>query len=184
MQLQLCGSRPELKLVAVTAAAMAIVAAQSRRAGIRRERAAMARRGGVQRTASIPLHPRSCRGLEAEQVQHLLPRDLPANCLEVDTGHGCSSLADGVVRCSRTVPFPFISIGGTGTIPRLDPSTRNRSRIDAHKRTDSVEPRSYLPDASVDQTVARDWPAVVQQYPSRGVQRRLRSMWSSSRAAG
>jgi hypothetical protein len=61
--------------------------------------------------------PRSCRGLEAEPVQHLLHRDLPANGLEVDTGPGCSSRADGVVGCSRTVPFPFISRGGTGTIP-------------------------------------------------------------------
>jgi hypothetical protein len=109
-----CGSRPELKLVAVAAAPMAIVAAQRH---VHRERAAMARRGGGQRTASLPLHPRSFRGLEAEQVQHLLHRDLPANCLEVDTGHGCSSLADGVVGCSRTVPVPFISRGGTGTIP-------------------------------------------------------------------
>jgi hypothetical protein len=34
----------------------------------------------------------------------------------------------------------------------------NRSRVDGNKRTDSVEPRSYLPDASVDQTDARnDW---------------------------
>ena len=80
-------------------------------------RAAMARPGSVQRTASTRLYPRSFRGLEAERVQHLLHRDLPANCLEVDTGQGCSSRADGVVGCSRTVPFPFISIGGTGTIP-------------------------------------------------------------------
>jgi hypothetical protein len=28
----------------------------------------------------------------------------------------------------------------------------NRSPVDGHKRTDSIEPRSYLPDASVDQT--------------------------------
>src|SRR5271166_1412606 len=91
-QQQLCGSRPGLKLVAVTAAPMAIVAAQRH---VHRERAAMARPGRVQRTASLPLHPRSFRGLEAEPVQRLLDRDLPANCLEVDTGHGCSSLADG-----------------------------------------------------------------------------------------
>jgi hypothetical protein len=86
---------------------------------VHRERAAMARTGRVQRTASLPLHPRSFRGLEAEPVQRLLDRDLPANCLEVDTGHGCSSLADGVVGCSRTVPFPFISIGGTERSPDL-----------------------------------------------------------------
>src|SRR6516165_4140029 len=92
VQRQLRGCRPELKLVAVTAAPMAIVAAQRH---VHRERAAMARRGGVERTASIPLHPRAFRGLEA------------------DTGHVCSSLADGVVGCSRTVPFPFIFIGGT-----------------------------------------------------------------------
>ena len=43
-QRQLRGSRPELKLVAVTAAPMAIGAAQRH---VHRERAAMARRGGV-----------------------------------------------------------------------------------------------------------------------------------------
>jgi hypothetical protein len=149
-QRQLCGSRPGLRLVAVTAAPMAIVAAQRH---VHREPAAMVRRGGVQRTASLPLHPRALRGLEAEQDLHLLPRDLPTNCLEADTRHVCSALADSVVGCSRTVPFPLISRGGTGTIPSIDQSTRNRSRIDSNKRTDSVELRSYLPDESVDVTV-------------------------------
>jgi hypothetical protein len=145
-QRQLCGSRPGLRLVALTAAPMAIGAAQRH---VHRERAAMVPRGGVQRTASLPLHPRALRGLEAEHDLHLLPRDLPANCLEVDTRHGCCSLADGVVGCSRTVPFPFISIEGTGTIPWLGQSTRNRSRIHDNKSTDRVEPRSYFSDASI-----------------------------------
>jgi hypothetical protein len=126
-QQQLCGSRPGLKLVAVTSAPMAIVAAQSRRAGIHRERTAMARRGGVQRTASLRLHPRSFRGLEAEQVQHLLDRDLPANCLEVDTGRGCSSLADGLVH-RRTHKVNFCKKLSQGT-----PSDRSCGVL--HRRT-------------------------------------------------
>jgi hypothetical protein len=54
--------------------------------------------------------------LEPEQVQDSLDRDLGANPVEVDAGHGCSSLADAAAWCSGTVPFPFNSIGGTGTI--------------------------------------------------------------------
>jgi hypothetical protein len=54
VQQYLRGSRLELKLNAVTAAPMAIAAAHSH---LHRERAAMARPGGVQRTGSLPLHP-------------------------------------------------------------------------------------------------------------------------------
>jgi hypothetical protein len=36
------------------------------------------------------------------------------------------------------------------------PRSRNRSRVDGDKRIDSIEPRSYLPDAWVDQTEARN----------------------------
>jgi hypothetical protein len=77
----------------------------------------------------MPLHPRSFRGLEAERVQHLLYRDLPANCLDLDTGHGCSLLADGVVGCSRTVPFPFISIGGRELSPDTKFERRNPDKV-------------------------------------------------------
>ena len=44
-----------------------------------RERAATPRRGLMHRTTSVPLHPRSIRGLEPKQVQDLLHRDLSAN---------------------------------------------------------------------------------------------------------
>jgi hypothetical protein len=115
VQRQLCGDRPELKPIAATAVPMSIVAAQHY---VQRDRAAIARPRSVQQTGSIPLYPRSFRGLEVERVQHLLHRDLPANCLEVGNRHGCSSLAVSVVGCSRTVPFPFISMRGTGTISR------------------------------------------------------------------
>src|SRR5208337_1769788 len=64
----------------------------------------------------VPLYPRSLRGLEPKQAQNLLHRDLSANSVEVDTWHGCSSLGDVAVQCSRTVPFHYSS-WGTGTTP-------------------------------------------------------------------
>jgi hypothetical protein len=127
-QRQLCASRPGLRLVAVTAAPMARGAAQRH---VHRERAAMARRGGVQRTASLPLHPRALRGLEAEQDRHLLPRDLPANCLEADTRHGCSALADGVVACLSVTVWEGTTFSGQWEPPqrlRRDPFERGLQR--------------------------------------------------------
>src|SRR5271165_7301070 len=112
MQRQHRGCRPELKLVTVTLAAMATVASDRH---VHRERAVTPGRGVMQRTTSAPLHSRSCRGLEPEQVQDLLHRDLRANPVEVDAGHGCSSLADGAARCARTVPFQLYR--GNGNDP-------------------------------------------------------------------
>ena len=43
---------------------------------------------------------------------------------------------------------------GSGDLAELVAS--NRSRVEGDKRTDGVEPRSYFPDASVDQTEARN----------------------------
>jgi hypothetical protein len=37
----------------------------------------------------------------------------------------------------------------------LDAKTCSRSRVEGDKRTEDIEPRSYFPDASVDQTEAR-----------------------------
>jgi hypothetical protein len=54
VQRYLRGSLPELKLNAVTAAAMAIVVARSRHAGIHRERAVMARREAC--NGQVPYH--------------------------------------------------------------------------------------------------------------------------------
>jgi hypothetical protein len=110
---QLGGSSPKLERVTVAAAAMAIVATARH---VHRERMTPSRPGLMQRTTSVPLHPRSLRGLESQQVQNLLHRDFRANSVEVDAWHGGSSLGDGPVRCLRTVPFPF-SLWGTGTIP-------------------------------------------------------------------
>src|SRR5271157_8008 len=114
IQGQLRGCCPKLELVTVTVAAMAVVATDRQ---VHRERAATSRRGLMQRANSVPLYPRSLRGLEPKQAQNLLHRDLSANSVEVDTWHGCSSLGDGALQCSRTVPFHY-SPWGTGTTPR------------------------------------------------------------------
>src|SRR5271157_6045322 len=111
IQGQLRGPGPKLELVTVTSAAMAEVATDRH---VHRERAATPRRGLMQRTNSVPLHPRTLRGLEPKQAQDLLHRDLSANSVEIDAWHGCSSLSDGPVRRSRTVPFHY-SPWGTGT---------------------------------------------------------------------
>jgi hypothetical protein len=111
MEGQLPGGRPKLKLVTVAVAAMAMIATDCH---VHRERATTPRHGLMQRTTSVPLHPRSIRGLEPKQAQDLLHRDLSANSIEVDAWHDCSSLGDTTVQCSRTVPFP-LSLWGTGT---------------------------------------------------------------------
>src|SRR5262249_16499549 len=61
VQRYLRGSRPELKLNAVTAAPMEIAAAHRH---LHRERAALGRRGGVQRTASLPHSPTAWLGAQ------------------------------------------------------------------------------------------------------------------------
>ena len=128
VQRQLCGSRPELKLVAVTAAPMAIVAASPSAPGFTESE----RRSpdGEASSGQLPYH-RTPDRVESwkPSKSNTCSRDLPANGLEVDTGHGCSSLADGVVGCSRTVPFPFISIGGTGMSPDTKFERRNPDRV-------------------------------------------------------
>jgi hypothetical protein len=120
MEGQLRGGRPKLELVTVALAAMAKVAAER---NVHRERATTPRRGLMQRTSSVPLRPRSSRGLELKQAQDLLHRDLSANSIEVDTWHVCSSLGDTTARYLRTVPFR-ISLWGTGTVPSDDQSRR------------------------------------------------------------
>ena len=57
------------------------------------------------------------------------------------------------------------------------PKTTLSPTTPKHRARDSAQSVGFRPSRV-------DWPAVVQQYPSRGVQRRRRSMWSSSRAAG
>src|SRR5436309_2675056 len=73
----------------------------------------------MQWTISVPLHPRTLRGLKPKQAQHLLHRDLSANSGEVDTGHGCSSLSDDAVPGSRTVPLPHAPFGNENAAPRV-----------------------------------------------------------------
>src|SRR5258707_15209859 len=88
MQRQPRGGSPKLELVSVAMATMAEVATDRH---VHRERATTTpRRRLMQRTPSVPLHPRSIRGLERKQVQNLLHRDLRANSVEVNARHGCS----------------------------------------------------------------------------------------------
>src|SRR5208337_3588831 len=77
IQGQLRGRCPKLELVTVTVAAMAVVATDRQ---VHRERAATSRRGLMQRANSVPLYPRSLRGLEPKQAQNLLHRDLSELC--------------------------------------------------------------------------------------------------------
>ena len=113
MQRQLGGSRPQLKLIALAVAAMATVTTDRHVHG---EASMTSGRGFVQGTTSVPLVARSLAGLEAEQVEHLLHRDLCAKPVEVDPWHDAPFLR-WVACWTRAVPFPFNSIGGTGTPP-------------------------------------------------------------------
>jgi hypothetical protein len=108
---QLCDGGPQLELVTVAVAAMAIIAVDRH---VHRQRATMPRPALRQRTTSVPLRPRPIRGPEAKQVQDLLHGNLGANSIEVDARHGCPSLTDGPAFRPSTVPFPF-SLWGTGT---------------------------------------------------------------------
>jgi hypothetical protein len=107
MQGQLCGSCPELKGVAPAATAMAKVATER---DVGRERVATTRHALGQRTTSVALDAAPIRGLEPEQVQDLLHRDLRTKSLEVDAWHGSSSLGDGPL--SGRGPFRSLSLYG------------------------------------------------------------------------
>jgi hypothetical protein len=126
MQRQLRGSGPKLELVTVTAAAVARVATDRH---VYRERAITTttpRPGLVQRTTSVPLRPSSIRGLEPKQAQYLFHRDFRANSIEVDTGHGCSSLGDTTARCSFDRSVPVLSMGNGNDPPRtISPGVAN-----------------------------------------------------------
>ena len=120
MQRKLPGRRPKLKLVAVTVAPMASVATDRH---VHRERAMPTTSPGVmQRTASVPLHPRSTRGLEPKQVQHPLHRHQTANSVEVDAGHefflALLTWSLGA-RKDRSVPFHLPIGNGNGPLQSI-----------------------------------------------------------------
>ena len=77
--------RPKLNLVAVAVTLMAIVATGRH---VHREESRTSAPAIMQRTSSVPLITPSMYGLEAQQVEYLLHRDLGAKRVEVDTGHG------------------------------------------------------------------------------------------------
>jgi hypothetical protein len=107
---QLGGSRPQLELIALAVATMATVTTDRHVHG---EATMTTGPGFVQGTTSVPLVAGSPARLEAEQVEHLLHRDLRAKLVEVDPRH------DFVLSVAKSgkkgVPFPLFSIGGTGT---------------------------------------------------------------------
>jgi hypothetical protein len=109
MQAEVRGSGPELELVTVTEAAMAIVATHRH---VYPERAVPATGNGiVHGTASVPSHARPGRGLEPKQAQHLLHRDLGADLVEIDAGRVSSSLSGQDRSVLMTsVPFPLNSL--------------------------------------------------------------------------
>jgi hypothetical protein len=158
MQRQVRGSSPKLERIAVTVAAMAIVAADRH---VHREWAPTTPRLGLmQRTTSVPLNPRSTRGQEPKQAQHLPHRSLSANSVEVGARRGFSSLGDATTRCSRTVPFPLFSIGGTGTtLPRDRSSLCHRAagRLNRPARScdSSTSPRPSFLAARQSRSFAR-----------------------------
>jgi hypothetical protein len=91
MQRKPPGGCPELELVAVTVTPVASVTTDRH---VHRERAMATTDPCVmQGTASVPLGPRPTRWLEPKQVQHPLHRHESANSVEVNAGHGASSLS-------------------------------------------------------------------------------------------
>lgn len=84
MQRQTGGRCPEFELVAVTAATMAVVAADCQ---IHREARLFARGAPRQRTASVPLITSVTGGFEVEQLEYLLDTDFHTQPVEVDAGH-------------------------------------------------------------------------------------------------
>ena len=103
---QLGGSRPQLKLIALAVAAMATVTTDRHVHG---EATMTTGPGFVQGTTSVPLVARSLARLEAEQVEHLLHRDLRAKLVEVDPWHDLLFLWLGRLRLEEG-PFRSLSI--------------------------------------------------------------------------
>ena len=102
-----CG--PEFKVISL---AVALVAVVPPRTHVHRERPAGGGGGSVHGARSVPLVSGSSGWFEAELRQDLLHRDLGAQFVEVDSGHGRFSFwCVTVEERRRTVPFPFIYMG-------------------------------------------------------------------------
>jgi hypothetical protein len=124
IQGQLRGRCPKLELVTVTVAAMAVVATDRH---VHRERAATSRRGLMQRTNSVPLYPRSLRGLEPKQAQNLLHRDLSANSVEKAEAGQVRYWQYGQAEKSPDLAISELSrFLGTVPLPRNCPASSNR----------------------------------------------------------
>ena len=122
---------PKAPVGCAAAAALAIVATAR---DVCREPAATPRAGVVQRTRPGPLHARSFRGPEAEQVRDLHHGDLIAKSIEVNTGHASCSRQQknprALTRDRENAPLqvrsvPFLTMGN-GNAPRrkISPSSR------------------------------------------------------------
>ena len=96
---------PELNLIALAAALMAII--DSHR-DIDRKRCMSTRRGIVKGTTSVPLIASSTRRFETDQREDLLHRDLTAKPVKVNAWHG-------FFRGQGPFPFPLL-YGERGTV--------------------------------------------------------------------
>ena len=136
---------PELNLIALAVALMAIIDSHRDVDGKRRT---SIRCGIVKGTTSVPLIASSTRRFETDQREDLLHRDLTAKLVKVNAWHGC--FLD-----SRTVPIPF-SIGGTGNgqFLRCQPMGVRRIRPACSRDSSASPRRSFLTD-SVSRSFAR-----------------------------
>ena len=138
-------SGPELDLIAVAAALVAII--DSHR-NVDRKRRTSIRCGIMQGATSVPLIASLTRRFEIDQREDLLHRDLTAKPVKVNAWHGCC-------RGARTVPVPF-SIWGTGNgqSRRCQPMGVRRIRPDCSRESSASPRRSFLTD-SVSRSFAR-----------------------------
>ena len=76
---------PEFKVISLAVALVAVVPSGAQ---IHRERPAGSGGGSVHRARAVPLQSGLTGGLEVEQIQNLLHRDVSAQFVEVDSRHG------------------------------------------------------------------------------------------------
>lgn len=118
MQRQLRGGCPTLDLVTVALATMAEAAVDRH---VHRERATPTpRRGRMQRTAFVPPHPRSIRGLHPSRFRTCSTMlSARTNSVKIHVWQGCSLLGGATTRCSLDRSVPFFFMGNGNGSPQL-----------------------------------------------------------------